>query len=51
MLIVVSGIVLTALSVFSVWGGTSVPLGALMVATGIGVTACGVVRTVREEAG
>lgn len=48
MLIISLGIVLTALSVFSLWGGTPVPLGALMEATSIGVSGFGVIRMVRE---
>jgi hypothetical protein len=46
--IVFAGIVLTAFSVFSLWGGTSVPVGALMVALGVGVTFFGVIGMVRS---
>ncbi len=43
-----AGVVVTAFSVFSLWGGTSVPLGAFMAAAGIGITVFGVIGMVRE---
>ena len=46
MLPIMAGVV-TAFSVFSLWGGTSVPLRAFMAAR-IGITVFGVIGLVRE---
>ena len=42
-----ASIALTGFSTLSRWGGTSPLLGALMVATGVGLTVVGVARSLR----
>ena len=47
--LILLGILLTSLSIFSMWGGTPVPLGVVVAVAGLAMVGWGFIRLMRKS--